>query len=186
MNKSALRFEYLEKRKSFIRMDKHESDMLIAKKALDLFKKKAPKIWGLYFPLKDEVNIAGYLEEKAVGWVYPAVNHGQIAFYHSNSKEDFQKSNIGVMEPIPERCDAVDASQMEGCFVPGVVFDQKGNRVGRGQGHYDRFLKSFKGQKVGIAYSIQIHRDDIEIENHDVPVDKVITEKKILFFDERN
>lgn len=169
-------------------MDKHESDMLIAKKTLGLFEKKAPKIWGLYFPLKDEVNIADYLEEKksAVGWVYPAINHGQMDFYYSNSKEDFQKSNIGVMEPIPERCDAVDASQMEGCFVPGVVFDQKGHRIGRGQGHYDRFLKSFKGQKIGIAYSIQIHSEDIEIEEHDVPVDKVITEKRTLFFDERN
>ncbi len=188
VDKSTLRFEYLEKRKSFIQMDKHSSDLLIARRALEFFREKIPKIWGLYFPLKDEVNISSYLEEKEplAVWTYPAVCHGKISFYYSKSKEDFQKSNIGVMEPIPERCDAVDISQIQGCFIPGIVFDKRGYRIGRGRGHYDRFLKSFNGQKVGIAYSIQIHRGNIAIEDHDVPVDNVITEKRTLSFNERN
>ncbi|MDE6460514.1 MAG: hypothetical protein K2K52_06765, partial [Paramuribaculum sp.] len=56
-------------------------------------------------------------------------------------------------------------------------FDRLGNRVGRGKGYYDRLMQQSKALKVGIGYDFQLV-DEIDTEEHDVPVDIVITESK--------
>jgi 5-formyltetrahydrofolate cyclo-ligase len=40
--------------------------------------------------------------------------------------------------------------------VPGLAFDRKGGRIGRGKGFYDRSLKIFSGVKLGVAYAFQV------------------------------
>ena len=60
--------------------------------------------------------------------------------------------------------------------MPGVAFDRKGNRMGRGRGFYDRMLKSTPNAlKFGVAFDFQL-LDDIPVEPHDVKMDRVITE----------
>lgn len=61
--------------------------------------------------------------------------------------------------------------------VPGVAFDRDGNRVGRGKGYYDKFLKSLREKgipAVGIAFDFQVV-DHIPTLSHDLPVEKLIT-----------
>lgn len=81
----------------------------------------------------------------------------------------------------PQGNDTADISQIEMIVVPGVAYDRRGNRVGRGKGYYDRLLASSKALKVGIAYNFQVV-DEIDAEPHDVKVDIVITEKGIVKF----
>jgi len=66
-------------------------------------------------------------------------------------------------------------------IVPGIAFDKKGYRIGYGHGYYDRFLKILKKdvKKIGLAFEIQVV-DEIPEEEHDVPVDIVVTEKRVL------
>ena len=58
-------------------------------------------------------------------------------------------------------------------FLPGLAFDHKMNRVGRGKGYYDKFLKDSDTLKVGLSLSTQI-LDDVPVESHDVKMDKVL------------
>lgn len=74
----------------------------------------------------------------------------------------------------PTGSDTVDADEIELVVVPAVAYDRKGNRLGRGKGFYDRLLKSSRATKVGIAYDFQIV-EEIPTEEHDVPMDLVIT-----------
>lgn len=62
-------------------------------------------------------------------------------------------------------------------IVPGVAFDKKKNRLGRGGGYYDRFLKDRPANipTVGLAFDFQIV-DNLPIDKHDVPVDHVLTD----------
>ena len=81
---------------------------------------------------------------------------------------------FGIGEPTGPVYTQVD--QVEMIVVPGVAFDRKGNRMGRGRGFYDRLLKSTpNAYKVGVAFDFQM-LDDIPMEPFDVPMDDVITE----------
>ena len=59
--------------------------------------------------------------------------------------------------------------------VPGVAFDKKGNRLGRGKGCYDYFLKSLSPQTttIGLAFDFQI-LPNIPITPQDTRVNKVL------------
>ena len=61
-------------------------------------------------------------------------------------------------------------------LVPGLAFDRSGNRLGRGKGYFDRFLKNLPGavKKIGLAYDFQI-LESIPTFPHDIPVDLVIS-----------
>ena len=66
-------------------------------------------------------------------------------------------------------------------IVPGIVFDKNGHRIGYGYGYYDRFFHKLDAnvKKIGFAFDFQVV-DKIPEEQHDVPMDVVITEKRVL------
>lgn len=79
---------------------------------------------------------------------------------------------------IPEPAEdtpLVRADRVDVWLVPGVAFDQRGNRLGRGAGHYDRMLAGAPGLKIGVAWAAQVI-DALPVEPHDVPMDAVVTE----------
>ena len=65
------------------------------------------------------------------------------------------------------------------CVVPGRVFNRSGYRIGWGGGYYDRFLASYAGQTLSLAYSVQV-LDDIPIEAHDIPVGVIVSERELI------
>ena len=59
--------------------------------------------------------------------------------------------------------------------LPGLAFDEDGNRLGQGGGHYDRFLPQTHALRVGYCFQTQmVHR--LEPEPHDVKMDYICTE----------
>ena len=54
--------------------------------------------------------------------------------------------------------------------VPGMAFDRRGYRLGRGGGYYDRFLAAFTGISVGLAAR---WLETVPVEAHDRPVDYI-------------
>lgn len=65
--------------------------------------------------------------------------------------------------------------------VPGLAFDTSGNRLGRGGGYYDRFLKRLRpaATTVGLAFDWQIV-DLVPADDRDVSVDAVVTDRRII------
>jgi 5-formyltetrahydrofolate cyclo-ligase len=64
-------------------------------------------------------------------------------------------------------------------FVPGVVFDCCGNRLGRGDGWYDRLLARLRGIFIGLAYEFQLV-ERLAAEKWDRKVQYIITEKRVI------
>jgi len=91
--------------------------------------------------------------------------------------EDLHLGSYGILEPkriiefIPEKIDLI--------IVPGVGFDDKGNRLGHGKGYYDKLLQKTNARKIGLAFECQIV-DKIPTDENDVPVDLIITEKRVI------
>jgi 5-formyltetrahydrofolate cyclo-ligase len=61
--------------------------------------------------------------------------------------------------------------------VPGLGFGRDGTRLGRGKGHYDRFLPGLSSTAFlcGVCFRCQVS-DALPVESHDVPMDALLTE----------
>lgn len=93
---------------------------------------------------------------------------------------DLAVGAYGILEPQEESIRKVPIDTIDLLIIPAVVFDLDGNRIGHGMGYYDKLLKLAKGKiKIGLAYEFQI-MDRIPAEPHDVKVDKIITEHRVI------
>ncbi len=83
--------------------------------------------------------------------------------------------------PTPENRVLVSPSIL---FVPLLGFDRQGHRLGHGGGYYDRTLAEFarKPLTVGIGYESG-RLDSIFPQEHDIPMDVVVTEKAVHWRD---
>ncbi|MDD9842879.1 MAG: 5-formyltetrahydrofolate cyclo-ligase [Thaumarchaeota archaeon] len=102
----------------------------------------------------------------------PRVRGETIEFAAVSGPGDLVDGAAGIREPSP-RCEACDGADV--AVVPAVGVTREGARLGRGGGHYDRFLAGFGGVSVALAFSVQVVRSVPE-EAHDRRVDWVITE----------
>lgn len=98
-----------------------------------------------------------------------------------NYEEDLQVGNFGVLEPKSEALRPTDPNQLDLVLVPGVAFDERGYRIGFGAGYYDRFLPKLREGAITIALAHEIQMvDKIENDQYDIPVDYVLTDKRLI------
>lgn len=91
---------------------------------------------------------------------------------------DVKLGHHGIREPknsLPE----FPLNLLDLVLVPGVAFDMKGRRLGRGAGYYDRILENVPGFTCGIAFDEQIS-GELPVEPHDVLVDCILTPTRLL------
>ncbi len=94
------------------------------------------------------------------------------------SLEDVRPGHrFGIPEPDPPN--PTFAHPFDAIIVPGVAFDRRGFRLGRGEGYYDRYLERTDATLIGVAFGCQLV-DVIPIEPHDVRMDIVITEDVVI------
>jgi len=84
-----------------------------------------------------------------------------------------KKGPYGVLEPIANNF--IAPHKLDLVIVPGLAFDKKGNRLGRGKGCYDRFLGLLpeNTSSIGLAFDFQI-LPSVPTTACDVSVQKVI------------
>lgn len=92
-----------------------------------------------------------------------------------SSVDDLTGARFGIPEPDPDRCETILPGRFDVVLVPGIVFTRAGHRIGYGGGYFDRFLSTFAGTSIGLAYDFQV-LGSIPIEAHDVRVTLVVTE----------
>lgn len=104
-----------------------------------------------------------------------------LEFVAITSLDQLIAAPFGLLEPSKE-LPALTEEQMDAsiCIVPALLVDTKGYRLGYGAGFYDRFLSTYPGKKICLAYQQNLSRAMLPHTAFDVVVDVVITESEVL------
>eukprot|EP00268_Persea_americana_P037709 TRINITY_DN3739_c0_g1_i1.p1 TRINITY_DN3739_c0_g1~~TRINITY_DN3739_c0_g1_i1.p1 ORF type:complete len:288 (-),score=52.92 TRINITY_DN3739_c0_g1_i1:231-1094(-) len=131
-----------------------------------------------------------------VPWVEDKNSH--MRMFNISSLEDLIANSMNILEPTPvdadgnQREDVMQASDpVDLILLPGLAFDRSGQRLGRGGGYYDLFLKKYQelaaDQKwkqpllVALAYSLQIMDEGvIAVTSNDMPVDALVSSDAVI------
>jgi 5-formyltetrahydrofolate cyclo-ligase len=103
-------------------------------------------------------------------------------FKIDNIEKDLKPGTRGILEPDTARCKPVPVECLDIAIIPGIAFDEKGGRIGSGEGYYDRFIPKLPitTRKVSIAFEDQVI-PQIPMESHDKHVDIIITNERTIY-----
>lgn len=134
----------------------------------------------LFFaPLPTEVDLWPLLEdsfaaEKIIALPrFDPASQSYVACRLKDLQNEIVSGQFSIREPR-ENCGVIPPREIDLILVPGIAFDLRGHRLGRGKGFYDRLLAEIRGVKCGIAFDEQI-AGEIPVEPHDVRMDFILT-----------
>lgn len=107
----------------------------------------------------------------------------KIKLYKIDDPEkDLKPGPNGILQPDVERCRPVPIDCIDIAIVPGIAFDEKGGRIGPGDGFYDRLIPQLPvtTRKVALTMDCQV-LPQVPIDSHDKHVDIIITDKRIIY-----
>jgi 5-formyltetrahydrofolate cyclo-ligase len=103
-------------------------------------------------------------------------------------REELVETKHGIFEP-PASAPTVDLARLDLVVVPGLAFDSKGGRLGRGGGFYDRFLSQpglsgGRAAKVGVGLDEQVlvGTEQLPRDPWDVTLDALVTPTRTMVF----
>jgi 5-formyltetrahydrofolate cyclo-ligase len=108
----------------------------------------------------------------------------QLGLFCLERLDELAPGALGILEPTAELRGLadrqVDVSRLDLIVVPGVAFDRRGGRLGRGKGYYDRLLRQVRPDAtlVALAFECQLFAE-IPMLPHDVYMHKVISEQAV-------
>ena len=113
---------------------------------------------------------------------YSESKHTMTLLRVNDYDEDLIKTEAGVLEPNPSTCKKVSLDLIDIALIPGLAFDEKGGRVGFGEGFYNKLITKLPEttRKISIAYEEQIV-DAIQMDSRKYNVDIIITDKRTIF-----
>ena len=134
-----------------------------------------------YISTPEEVDTRSIIKEaleRGKRVVVPITNVKEVKLEASNllnSDKDLVQGAYGIYEPGASCKRPISLEEIDMIVVPGVAFDIEGNRLGRGKGYYDRFLKELPGNipVIGLAFNFQL-LENLPHAFHDIPVTRVL------------
>ncbi len=150
---------------------------------------KAARVIMLYMSMSQEVDtsaiaLAAWQDAKTV--LVPKVNWEQrhmMAMEIHSLESGLTTSERGPVIREPQYGEPWPVNQIDFIVVPGLAFDRKGNRLGRGMGFYDRFLATpgMRAFTCGLAFGEQVV-PEVPTAGHDQPINALVTDQEVLKF----
>ncbi|MEJ6952059.1 5-formyltetrahydrofolate cyclo-ligase [Natronospora cellulosivora (SeqCode)] len=186
LSKEKLRNKYLDIRKGFSK----EKVNTVSKKIFETFIVlpyiKRDLSFLIYYSFRNEIittKIIRELLERKKDVYLPYIRDdkkeleiGQI----ENLKTDIKSGMWGIKEPLSR--DNIPLSKIDIVVVPGLLFSRNGYRIGYGGGYYDKLLAKKDNNTISIGLSFDDFLfDELPNDRYDLPVDIILTEKKIIY-----
>jgi 5-formyltetrahydrofolate cyclo-ligase len=182
--KHSLRAAALAQRSLLSRSESLARSRLIQARVLQFPPYLLSRSVALYNPIQNEVETGAIRDHALVtgkNVFFPRFGpKDSLELIKIGSATEFSPGRFGILEPTGEgRMAGRDREELV-VFVPGVAFDLRGNRLGRGKGWYDRLIKELgEATLVAVAYDFQIV-DAVPAEEWDQRVHYVITETSVV------
>jgi 5-formyltetrahydrofolate cyclo-ligase len=183
--KAILRTQVSHLRDSLPRSDVVHKSGLIQARALAFLPYRQCSAVALYSSIANEVatdDVRDHALKSGKKIFYPKFGAGRdLHLARLKDRDDLKPGRYGILEPSTnEFLTRVGAERLV-VFVPGLAFDLFGNRLGRGQGGYDRLLAALHESvmTVGLAYELQIV-DEIPTDTWDRKVRHILTERRVI------
>lgn len=132
----------------------------------------------LYWSMPDELPTHDFIKKWSVSKsiFLPVVKEHHMTIRPFTKEGSLTKGKWNLMEPMTgdDYLKIVDL-----VIVPGVAFDRKKQRLGRGKGYYDKYFKEKRIKKWGICYDFQLY-DTIPSTSFDVMMNKIFTPSGII------
>jgi len=183
--KTLLRNELIQKRKNLNPDEIQEKSSQIKKRLFSLDEFQRAQTLLFYVSYDNEVYTHEMIQEtlamkKQVVVPCTEIKKRQLSLSELQRWTDLTTGAYTILEPKMECKKKVPLKSIDLVIVPGVGFDLHGNRIGHGKGYYDSLLRHARNTvKIGLAFELQIQKK-IPVEDHDVCVDTIITEKRII------
>ena len=171
MDKKELRRKIREQKRAMTEEQIVAAGIALGEKfaACDAYR-NAKTIYG-YLPYNQEVRTIPMLERaicEGKRVAVPKVYGDEMKFIYMDDLTQVSTGYAGIPEPIADGPVAEDPTAL--VLMPGLAFDERGNRMGYGGGFYDKFLaKEPEHPTVALCYSFQMV-DAIPTEDYDIPV----------------
>lgn len=167
--------------------DKETVSQQITDRVMELPEYKSAKCVMWYVDVRDEARTrhalpAALQSDKQI--VIPYCVDGELELFHLESMDELETGMYKILEPRADLRDVAvkrfDVKQLDLILVPGVAFDNRGGRTGHGKGYYDKLLENAKSETplISLAFECQMF-DEIPMQDHDIFMDKVVTEEKV-------
>ncbi|HOX54709.1 MAG TPA: 5-formyltetrahydrofolate cyclo-ligase [Candidatus Omnitrophota bacterium] len=177
--KQQLRASMLSQLSKLKEVDRADKSFSIQQKLFETLEFKKAKIILFYASLKTEVETDRMIKEaqaqgKLIG--LPVVlEKNLVPFLAKDFPKNLHLGPYDIRQPKKEFSHPVSLADIDLVIVPGIAFDNSCNRLGRGKGYYDRFLKTLPKETatIGLAFDFQIV-DNLPHSSIDLPVNKII------------
>jgi 5-formyltetrahydrofolate cyclo-ligase len=132
---------------------------------------------AVYSALPGEVDLSALVATHPQRrWVYPKTGNDHQLTFHAVQQPGLElvPGAFGILEPA-DHLDEVPVGDIDAFICPGLAFDLRGGRLGRGRGYYDRILANARrdAQKIGVCHPFQCIEDTFP-QDHDIFMDCVI------------
>ena len=181
MDKRQLRREMKALRNAIAVEDRQRHSARIQERIQSLPEAHSAQAWFVYLSYRSEVETYELVRQllakgKTVLVPGPALGTA-LSLLRLCDLESLETGPFGI--PAPQHVEPWNGSA-EICLTPGLAFTERGDRLGYGQGHYDRTLTERPEMLVvGLAFEQQIV-PSLPIEPHDRPMDLIVTERRVI------
>lgn len=187
MTKDEARRQMRSARKAFAGRERMEAQRQAGERLLSYLSETQPAWFFPFVSCRTEIDTEAVIGEvlarlPGIAVAVPRVEGNEMKFYRIRSVTELQLSPMGIPEPAGGSSVVPESGIL---LVPGLVFDRRGNRAGYGAGYYDKYLaehgltvQNHGVLKMGYAFSFQLI-SELESEEHDVPLDAVMTEREL-------
>lgn len=172
--------------------NKDELSKIIVEKFVNLPEYAAAQTIMWYLDVRSEVRTRDVIGDavdgdKKIVVPYCTVDEegeNKLGLWYLENMDELVVGKWKILEPPKDRWGEegkeVEPTALDLIMVPGVGFDQRGGRMGNGQGYYDRLLETARPDTPLIALCFESQMfPEILVGPHDIFMDKVITEKAV-------
>jgi 5-formyltetrahydrofolate cyclo-ligase len=175
--KNQIRGQIREKKKLLLPEDRRRKSVTIFQKIEQLEAFRKSRVVMVYWSLSDEVFthdfILKWYQLKTI--LLPVIKGDELGIKQFSALEILKaESRLGIQEPTGEEYDHINPIDL--IIVPGMAFDLKNNRLGRGKAYYDKFLAGQNGFKIGVCFDFQLLKKIPTIPS-DIAMDLVVTNR---------